>query len=43
MIVVIAIGLLTMLACLALQVLAGVYAARYFGQASKPTAWPKAP
>ncbi len=43
MIAVIALGLLTMLACLALQVLAGVFAARYFAQASKATAWPKAP
>ena len=35
MITVIALGLLAMLACLALQVLASVFAARYFAQTSK--------
>ena len=41
MIVVIAIGLLAMLACLALQVLASVFAARYFAQASRQPLGPK--
>jgi hypothetical protein len=41
MIAVIALGLLAMLACLALQVLASVFAARYFAQASKQPLGPK--
>ena len=41
MIAVIALGLLAMLACLALQVLAGVFAARYFAQASRQPLGPK--
>ena len=41
MIIVIFVGLLVMLACLALQVLASVLAARYFAQASKQPLGPK--
>ena len=41
MIAVIALGLLAMLACLALQVLASVLAARYFAKASKQPLGPK--
>ena len=41
MIVVIAVGLVAMLACLALQVLASVFAARYFAQASRQPLGPK--
>jgi len=41
MIAVIALGLLAMLACLALQVLASVFAARYFAKASKQPLGPK--
>ncbi len=41
MIAVITLGLLAMLACLALQVLASVFAARYFAQASKQPLGPK--
>ena len=41
MIAVIALGLLAMLACLALQVLASVFAARYFAQASTQPLGPK--
>ena len=41
MIVVISLGLLAMLACLALQVLASVFAARYFARASKQPLGPK--
>ena len=41
MIAVIALGLLAMLACLALQVLASVFAARYFAQASQRPLGPK--
>ena len=41
MIAVIALGLLAMLACLALQVLASVFAARYFARASRQPLGPK--
>ncbi len=41
MIAVIALGLLAMLACLALQVLASVFAARYFAHASRQPLGPK--
>ena len=41
MIIVVFVGLLVMLACLALQVLASVLAARYFAQASKQPLGPK--
>jgi hypothetical protein len=41
MIAVITLGMLAMLACLALQVLASVFAARYFAQASKQPLGPK--
>ena len=41
MITVISVGMLAMLACLALQVLALVYAARYFAQASRQSLGPK--
>jgi hypothetical protein len=41
MIAVIALGLLAMSPCLALQVLASVFAARYFAQASKQPLGPK--
>lgn len=41
MITVIALGLLAMLACLALQVLASVFAARYFAQTSRQPLGPK--
>ncbi|WP_419694449.1 ion channel [Mesorhizobium muleiense] len=41
MIAVVTLGLLAMLACLALQVLASVFAARYFAQASKQPLGPK--
>ena len=41
MIAVIALGLLAMLTCLALQVLASVFAARYFAQASRQPLGPK--
>jgi hypothetical protein len=41
MIIVISVGLLVMLACLALQVLASVFAARYFAQASKQPLGPR--
>ena len=41
MIAVIAVGLLAMLACLALQVLASVFAAHYFAKASRQPLGPK--